>query len=107
MTVSMLRQTEPAVWFVPRFRKTVQSSAVVSTTWSTCGCHSNGENETLLSRARTKLTGGSKLHLRIQETISHSGHYRVALAVNPRNELPPDTYAAERWTDRGVYSVWD
>jgi hypothetical protein len=54
----------------------------------------------------TKVTGGSSLHLRIQETIYHSGHYRVALAVNSRNELPPDPLTFEKYTDRGVYSVW-
>jgi hypothetical protein len=63
-------------------------------------------NEASLSRAVTRVTGGSKVHLKIQETIFHSGHYRVALAVNSRTELPPDPYAAEKWTDRGLYSIW-
>jgi len=71
-----------------------------------CGGDPKGENEKLLSKAITKVTGGSKLRLKIQETIFHSGHYRVALAVNSRNELPPDPYTAEKWTDNGVYSVW-
>ena len=44
--------------------------------------------------------------MKIQETIFHSGHYRVALAVNSRNELPPDPVTFEKYTDRGVYSVW-
>ena len=43
-----------------------------------------------LSNALTKVVGGSKLHLKVQETIYHPGHYRVALAVNSRTELPPD-----------------
>jgi len=71
-----------------------------------CGGDPRGENAPLLSGTVTKVTGGSKLRLRIQETIFHSGHYRVALAVNSRTELPPDPYAEERWTDRGLYSVW-
>ena len=71
-----------------------------------CGGDPKGENEKLLSNAVTKVTGGSKLHVKIQETIFHSGHYRVALAVNSRTELPPDPYTMERWTERGPYSVW-
>jgi hypothetical protein len=38
--------------------------------------------------AVTKLEGGEKLHLRIQEMAFHPGFYRVALAVNSRSELP-------------------
>ena len=71
-----------------------------------CGGDPQGENEQLLTGAVTKVTGGSMLHLKIQETIFHSGHYRVALAVNSRNELPPDPITFEKYTDRGLYSVW-
>ena len=65
-----------------------------------------GANDAILSKAVTKVTGGSMLPIKIQETIFHSGHYRVALAVNSRIELPPDPYTQEKWTERGVYSVW-
>ncbi len=71
-----------------------------------CGGDPKGANDELLSKAVTKVTGGSLLPLKIQETVFHSGHYRVALAVNSRTELPPDPYAAEKWTERGLYSVW-
>ena len=71
-----------------------------------CGGNPDGENQELLTGAVTKVTGGSMLHLRIQETIFHSGHYRVALAVSSRHELPPDPATVERYTDRGLYSVW-
>lgn len=71
-----------------------------------CGGDPRGQNDAILSKAITKVTGGSMLRLRIQETIFHSGHYRVALAVNSRTELPPDPYTVERWTERGLYSVW-
>lgn len=71
-----------------------------------CGGDPKGDNTKILTSAVTKLTGGSRLHLKIQETIYHSGHYRVALAVNSRNELPPDPITFEKYTDRGVYSVW-
>lgn len=54
----------------------------------------------------TKVVGGSKLHLKVIETIYHPGHYRVALAVKSRTELPPDPYTFERTTERGPQSVW-
>ena len=71
-----------------------------------CGGDPKGQNEKIVTSAVTKVTGGSKLHLKIQETIFHSGHYRVALAVNSRNDLPPDPMTFEKNTDKGVYSVW-
>ena len=36
----------------------------------------------------TKAQGGQKLHIKLQETVFHPGHYRIALAVNSRAELP-------------------
>jgi hypothetical protein len=71
-----------------------------------CGGDPRGQNDAILSKAVTKVIGGSMLHLKIQETIFHSGHYRVALAVNSRTELPPDPDTVEKWTERGLYSVW-
>ena len=71
-----------------------------------CGGEPTGENGELLTGAITEVTGGSDLHLKIQETIYHSGHYRVALSVNSRNELPADPFAFEKYTDSGLYSVW-
>jgi len=60
----------------------------------------------LVTGAVTKVTGGSKLHLKIEETIYHAGHYRVALAVSSRTELPADPLTFEKYTERGVFSVW-
>jgi len=51
-----------------------------------------------------KVVGGQKLHLKIQETVYHPGHYRVALAVNSRNDLPLDPEATTRPSDRGPWS---
>ena len=53
----------------------------------------------------TKAVGGTKLHLKLQETIYHPGFYRVAMAVNSPTELPADPEADTRPTDRGPYSV--
>src|SRR5262249_52446601 len=49
-------------------------------------------------------TGGQKLHLKVQETIYHPGHYRVALAVNSPTELPVDPVTETRDTDHGPLS---
>jgi hypothetical protein len=53
----------------------------------------------------TKATGGQKLHIKVQETVYHPGHYRVALAVNSRTELPLDPETTTRDTEKGPWSV--
>ena len=53
----------------------------------------------------TDVVGGQTLHLTIQETIYHPGHYRVALAVNSPTELPPDPDTTTRDSERGPWSV--
>jgi hypothetical protein len=53
----------------------------------------------------TPVTGGSKLHIKVQETVFHPGHYRVALAMNSRAELPPDPETVTRDTEKGPWSV--
>lgn len=55
--------------------------------------------------AVTEVTGGGVLRLRIQETIFHPGHYRVALAVNGPEELPADPETKTRMEPEGPYSV--
>jgi hypothetical protein len=56
------------------------------------------------SNAVTQLTGGSALHLLIQETVFHPGHYRVALARTAA-QLPPDPVVTTRDSERGPWSV--
>jgi len=51
--------------------------------------------------AVTDVKGGSPLHIKIQETVYHPGHYRVALAVNSPTELPLDPVAATMTDDKG------
>jgi hypothetical protein len=53
----------------------------------------------------TKAVGGQKLHIKVQETVYHPGHYRVALAVNSPTELPPDPQVATKDSERGPMSV--
>ena len=86
---------EPASWIVESERGDPQKAAP-------CGAVPDAKP----SDAITKVTGGSKLHLKVQETIYHPGHYRVALAVNSRGELPTDPITVEKMTERGPQSVW-
>jgi hypothetical protein len=53
----------------------------------------------------SEVRGGDKLHLKLQETVFHPGHYRVALAVNSRAELPADPEVVTRDSERGPWSV--
>jgi hypothetical protein len=56
--------------------------------------------------AVTDVKGGTRLHIKVQETVYHPGHYRVALAVNSPTELPPDPKATTMTDERGrVMSV--
>jgi hypothetical protein len=52
-----------------------------------------------------KLRGGQMLHIKVQETVFHPGHYRIALAVNSRAELPPDPEVATGDSETGPSSV--
>lgn len=57
------------------------------------------------THAITKVTGGQPLHIRLQEMVFHPGHYRIALAVNSRTELPEDPIVLTRETENGPRSV--
>jgi hypothetical protein len=57
------------------------------------------------SYAVSQAVGGSRLHIKVQETIFHPGHYRIALAVNSPAELPVDPKATTEPNERGPRSV--
>ncbi len=42
------------------------------------------------SNVVTPVMGGSKLMLKVNETVYHPGFYRIALAIKSRSELPAD-----------------
>src|SRR5471032_2533068 len=44
----------------------------------------------MASNVVTKVQGGSPLTIQLVEFVFHPGHYRIALSVNSRAELPPD-----------------
>src|ERR1044071_2868739 len=53
----------------------------------------------------TPVPGGSKLHIKVQETVFPPGHYRIALAMRSRAELPADPDVTTRDTEKGAWSV--
>jgi hypothetical protein len=93
---------EPASWLVEGDRGDPQKLAPCGSVPTAAA----GQPAVPLSNTVGKAVGGSKLHLKVQETIFHPGHYRVALAINSREELPADPMTIERTTERGPMSVW-
>jgi hypothetical protein len=89
------RLLEPAAMLVDNERGDPQKAAP-------CGTAADAKATGVIGKA----VGGSMLHLKVQETVYHPGHYRVALAVNSVAELPPDPVTTERITERGPVSVW-
>src|SRR3954453_11103759 len=57
------------------------------------------------TNAVTAVTGGELLHLHVKETIYHPGHFRIALAVLDRAELPADPEDVTKDGPRGPISV--
>ena len=87
---------EPASWLIENDRGDPQKTGP---------CGGSNTDWGKPSYAVDKATGGQKLHIKVQETIYHPGHYRVALAVNSPTELPPDPETATRDSERGPVSV--
>jgi hypothetical protein len=88
---------EPVSWLVSNDRGDPQKAGP-------CGGDAKGPGTP--SGVIGQAVGGQKLHLKLQETVYHPGHYRVALAVNSRGELPADPETTTRETPKGPYSVW-
>jgi len=68
-------------------------------------CGGTSQNAGTPSGALTDVIGGALLHIKLRETVFHPGHYRVALAVSSRSELPADPEVTTRDTDKGPRSV--
>lgn len=68
-------------------------------------CGGTSANPGTPSNAITKVKGGDTLHVKLQETIYHPGHYRISLAVRSLDELPPDSDVVTRDTEKGPWSV--
>ena len=62
-------------------------------------------NPGVATGAVTPVTGGELLHIKVRETVYHPGHFRVALSVLDRAELPADPEDMTKDTPNGVMSV--
>jgi len=93
---SHFRLIEPASWLIESERGDPQKAGP-------CGVTNN--DNVKRSNVITKVAGGQKLHLKLQEMVYHPGHYRVSLAINSPVELPPDPEVTTRDTERGPWSV--
>jgi hypothetical protein len=96
LAVAHFKLIEPESWLVEADLGDPQKAAPCGTSDKTTGTPSNKIG---------MVKGGSKLHLKIQETVYHPGFYRVALAVNSRAELPKDPEAVTAQGARGAQSV--
>ena len=85
----------PASWIVEDMRGDPQKSGPCGGTLADAGTPTG---------AVTKVQGGQKLHIEIDETIYHPGHYRIALA-RTRAGLPADPEATVQQTEKGPRSV--
>jgi len=90
------RLLEPVSWLIENERGDPQKAGPCGGSNTDWGTESYVINQAV---------GGSLMHIAVQETIYHPGHYRIALAVNSPTELPPDPEAVTRPTERGPYSV--
>jgi hypothetical protein len=68
-------------------------------------CGGTSQNAGTPTGALTDVMGGASLHIKLRETVFHPGHYRVALSVNSRSELPADPQVTTRDTPDGPRSV--
>jgi hypothetical protein len=95
-TRAHFKLVEPASWLIEDERGDPQKAGP---------CGGTNADYGKPTYAVTQAVGGSKLHVKVIETIFHPGHYRIALAVNSPTELPVDPKATTETTDRGPRSV--
>ena len=81
---------EPASWLIEDDRGDPQKAGP---------CGGTNTDYGKPSYAVTKAIGGSTLHVKVQETVYHPGHYRIALAVNSPTELPLDPIGPDLLAD--------
>jgi len=68
-------------------------------------CGGTSANPGMPSGMIGQYIGGDMMHIKIRETVFHPGHFRLALAVNSRAELPKDPETSTRESPRGPLSV--
>src|SRR5260221_9385966 len=96
ITHAHFKLVEPASWLIEDERGDPQKAGP---------CGGTNADYGKPSYSVTQAVGGSTLHVKVQETVYHPGHYRVALAVNSPAELPVDPKATTTDSDRGPRSA--
>jgi hypothetical protein len=96
VTTAHFKLLQPESWIIEAANGDPQKAAPCGGTSTNPGVPSNVVN---------KIQGGQKLHIKIQETVYHPGHYRVALSVLSRAELPKDPEVTTKDSARGPQSV--
>ena len=61
-----------------------------------CGALMEMNKTYTASGAVTPFKAGDTVTIKLEETVSHPGHYRVALAVSDRSELPPEPMVTKK-----------
>src|SRR5262245_34024522 len=74
---------EPENWLVQETDGTPQKMGP-------CGSANESQPAAAMSNAVTEYKAGQTIAVKLEETVMHPGHYRVALAVNDRSELPAE-----------------
>ncbi len=95
-TYAHFKLLEPASWLIENDRGDPQKSGP---------CGGSNTDWGKPSNVVGKAVGGSKIHIKVLETVYHPGHYRVSLAVNGPSELPLDPVATTKDTEKGPWSV--
>jgi hypothetical protein len=95
LTTAHIRLIEPASWIVEDMRGDPQKLGPCGGTLADPG---------KVTGAITKVQGGTKLHVKVEETIFHAGHFRIALATN-RAALPPAPPYTLTQTEKGPRSA--
>ena len=95
VTHAHFKLVEPASWIVEDDRGDPQKGFP---------CGGSNTDYGKPSYAVTQAVGGSKLHVKVMETVFHPGHYRVTLVAN-RADLPADPDVVTRDSERGPWSV--
>src|SRR5262245_41096548 len=55
----------------------------------------------------TAYSAGDTITISLDETVFHPGHYRVALALDDRSELPPEPHVSPGATQCGSVAIQD
>jgi hypothetical protein len=55
----------------------------------------------------TAVQGGHALTVSLAETVLHPGHYRIALSINSRSELPPDPVAVTNASGNSISAPFE